>query len=163
MGDAQPQVIELRQVDDTTPRPMSSSEYEDWGDRDPNAQPRGLERWLILDDGVAVGDLSAHPHFYGPNSGSKAMNIGVSVVAEHRGKGIGSTAQRMLAEILHGRGIVRVEASTDVTNIAEQRALAKAGFTLEGTLARAQERADGRHDLQLWAHLARDGSPAPSV
>ena len=147
-------MIELQAVDDTAPRPSSSSEYEDWGDRDPDARPRGLERWLILQDGAAVGDLSAHPHFYGPNSGSKAMNIGISVVAEHRGKGIGSTAQRMLADLLHARGIVRVEASTDVTNIAEQRALAKAGFTMEGVLAGAQMRADGRHDLQLWAHLA---------
>jgi len=147
-------VIELQPVDDTTPRPTSSSDYEDWGERDPDSRPHGLERWLILQDGVAVGDLSAHPHYYGPNSGSKAMNIGISVVAEHRGEGIGSTAQRMLAELLHARGIVRVEASTDMSNVAEQRALAKAGFTLEGLLASAQMRADGRHDLQLWAHLA---------
>jgi RimJ/RimL family protein N-acetyltransferase len=60
----------------------------------------------------------------------------------------------MLADVLHERGIVRVEASTDVTNVAEQRALAKAGFICEGTLRGAQMRADGRHDLQLWAHLA---------
>ena len=147
-------MIELQPVDDTTPRPTSSSEYEDWGEHDPDSRPHGLERWLILQDGVAVGDLSAHPHYYGPNSGSKAMNIGISVVAEHRCKWIGSTAQRMLADLLHARGIVRVEASTDIANIAEQKALANAGFICEGTLRGAQMRADGRHDLQLWAHLA---------
>jgi RimJ/RimL family protein N-acetyltransferase len=153
MGDQRPKVIELQPVDDAAPRPDSSSPFEDWGVRDPDAQPRGLERWLILHDGVPVGDMSAHPHYYGPNAGSKAMNIGISVVPEHRGHGIGTQAQRMLAEELHARGISRVEASTDVSNVAEQRALAKAGFVCEGTLRSAQMRADGRHDLQLWAHL----------
>jgi len=156
-------VIELRPIDDTAPRPHSSSPYEDWGDRDPDAQPRGLERWLIVEDGIPVGDMSAHPHFYGPNAGSKAMNMGISIADEHRGRGIGTQAQRMLAELLHSRGVVRVEASTDISNIAEQRALAKAGFICEGTLRGAQMRGDGRHDLQLWAHLASGIAPAPGV
>ena len=147
-------MIELRSVEEAAPRPDSSSPFEDWGDRDPDAQPRGLERWLILQDGVPIGDMSAHPHYYGPNAGSKAMNIGISIVAEHRGHGIGSQAQQQLAELLHARGIVRVEASTDIANTAEQRALAKAGFVCEGVLSSAQARADGRHDLQIWAHLA---------
>jgi RimJ/RimL family protein N-acetyltransferase len=163
VGDQRPQVIELRPIDDTAPRPHSSSPYEDWGDRDPDAQPRGLERWLIVEDGIPVGDMSAHPHFYGPNAGSKAMNMGISIADEHRGRGIGTQAQRMLAELLHSRGIVRVEASTDISNIAEQRALAKAGFICEGTLRGAQMRGDGRHDLQLWAHLASGIAPAPGV
>lgn len=156
-------MIELQAVDDTTPRPHSSSPYEDWGDRDPDAQPRGLERWLILDDGVPVGDMSAHPHFYGPNVGSMAMNLGISIADAHQGRGIGTQAQRMLAELLHSRGIVRVEASTDISNIAEQRALAKAGFVCEGVLVRAQMRGDGRHDLQLWAHLAPEIADVPGV
>jgi len=156
-------VIELRPIDDTAPRPHSSSPYEDWGDRDPDAQPRGLERWLIVEDGIPVGDMSAHPHFYGPNAGSKAMNMGITIADEHRGRGIGTQAQRMLAELLHSRGIVRVEASTDISNIAEQRALAKAGFVCEGVLVSAQMRGDGRHDLQLWAHLASGIAPAPGV
>jgi len=154
VGNQRSQVIELQPTDSAPDLGGATSPFEDWGDRDPEAQPHGLERWLILQDGIAVGDLSAHPHFYGPNSGSKAMNIGITVVVEHRGKGIGTAAQRMLADVLHERGIVRVEASTDVTNVAEQRALAKAGFVCEGTLRGAQKRADGRHDLQLWAHLA---------
>ena len=156
-------MIELQPVDDTTPRPTSSSDYEDWGERDPDAQPRGLERWLILDDGVPVGDMSAHPHFYGPNVGSMAMNLGISIADAHQGRGIGTQAQRMLAELLHSRGIVRVEASTDISNIAEQRALAKAGFVCEGVLVRAQMRGDGRHDLQLWAHLAPEIADVPGV
>jgi RimJ/RimL family protein N-acetyltransferase len=67
--------------------------------------------------------------------------------------GIGAVAQRLLAEELHLRGVVRVEASTDVENTPEQRSLARAGFEHEGTLRRAQARKDGRHDLQVWSHL----------
>lgn len=145
--------MELRPTDAAPEHSGATSPYEDWGDRDPAAQPRGLERWLIVVDGQTVGDLSAHPHYYGPNAGSMAMNIGITVLDEHRGRGIGTRAQQQLAELLHSRGIVRVEASTDVTNAAEQRALTKAGFTLEGVVRQAQVRADGRHDLQLWAHL----------
>ena len=51
----------------------------------------------------------------------------------------------------------RVEASTDVTNLAEQRALEKAGFTREGVLRGAQHRADGvHHDLVGYAILRTD-------
>lgn len=46
-----------------------------------------------------------------------------------------------------------MEASTDITNIAEQRALAKAGFEFEGILRQAQLRASGRHDLQVWSYI----------
>ncbi len=145
--------IALRPVDLSTPVPDAPSVYEAWGERDPASQPVGLERWVIDVDGVAVGTVSCHPVWYGPTSGSMAMNIGIAIIEPYRGRGVGSSAQRQLAELLHERGIHRVEASTDVENIAEQRALAKAGFTLEGVARGAQVRADGRHDLQVWSHL----------
>lgn len=137
-------------------RPASDSPFEDWGERDPALRPHDLERWAIEVDGEVVGDMSAHGRAYGPTRGSVAMSIGISVMPGQRGRGIGSAAQRALATLLHDRGIVRVEASTDVANVAEQRALARAGFSLEGVLRGAQVRADGRHDLQLWSHLAGD-------
>jgi RimJ/RimL family protein N-acetyltransferase len=82
------------------------------------------------------------------------MNIGISLLEEFRNQGIGSIAQKLLAEELHLQGYARIEASTDVTNIAEQKALEKAGFQYEGTLRKAQGRADGLHDLQVWSHLS---------
>ena len=141
------------QVPDDDPPPTPSA-FEDWGERDPAAEPVGLERYVVEVDGVIVGTLSAHPAWYGPTPGSMAMNIGISLAPEHRGRGIGRLAQAQLADLLHARGIHRVEASTDVGNIAEQRALAAAGFLLEGVARGAQVRADGRHDLQVWSHLA---------
>ena len=49
--------------------------------------------------------------------------------------------------------IERVEASTDVENVPEQRALERAGFTREGVLRRAQWRAGDWHDVVLYSKL----------
>jgi RimJ/RimL family protein N-acetyltransferase len=150
--------VSIRTVDDDHPRPTSASTWDDWGDMDPHAKGVEILRWVIevADDGgtvITVGDLSAHAVWYGPTPGSRALNVGISLLEEHQGLGIGAIAQRLLAEELHATGTVRVEASTDVENIAEQRALAKAGYQFEGTLRLAQARRDGLHDLQVWAHV----------
>ena len=149
--------VTIVSVSDDHPRPESPSRWGDWGDMDPAAKDIGLERWIIelTANGQThvVGDLSAHSVWYGPTTGSRAINIGISLVEEFRGRRMGGVAQRLLAELLHDRGIVRVEASTDVENIAEQRALERAGFAYEGTLRLAQGRRDGLHDLQVWAHV----------
>lgn len=47
----------------------------------------------------------------------------------------------------------RIQATTDVSNIAEQRALDKAGFTREGRVRGAQWRAGAWHDQYLYAFL----------
>ena len=151
-------VISIRAIDGEYPRPKSISIYEEWGEMAPDVRDMAITRWLIEltqpnNEVVAVGDLSAHAVWYGPTSGSIALNIGISIVYEFRGKGIGAIAQRLLADELHNQGIVRVEAQTDVENIAEQKSLEKAGFTYEGTLRRAQGRADGLHDIQVWSHI----------
>jgi len=151
--------ISIRPIDSDYPRPKSSSIYEEWGEMAPDVQDLAIVRWLVeltQPDQVLlpVGDLSAHAVWYGPTEGSRALNIGISIVNEFRGKGIGPIAQRLLAEELHKQGIVRVEAQTDIGNIAEQRALEKAGFVYEGTLRKAQGRADGLHDLQVWSHIS---------
>ena len=120
-------------------------------------RPTDLGRLVVELDGVAVGDVSWHSVWYGPNSGSRALNIGISLAAAARGKGVGSRAQRMLAAHLFATTDVdRVEASTDVANVAEQRALEKAGFSREGVLRSAQARADGRHDLVSYSILRTD-------
>jgi len=150
--------ISIRAIDDDYPRPVSTSIYDEWGEMAPDVRDMAITRWLIsltqLDrTEVAVGDLSAHAVWYGPTPGSRALNIGISVVNEYRGKGIGAIAQRLLADELHKQGIVRVEVQTDIENVAEQKALEKAGFKYEGTLRKAQGRIDGLHDLQVWSHI----------
>lgn len=150
--------ISIRAIDDDYPRPVSTSIYNEWGEMAPEIHDLAISRWLItltqLDrTEIAVGDLSAHAVWYGPTPGSRALNIGISIVNEYRSKGVGAIAQRLLADELHKQGIVRVEAQTDIENFAEQKALEKAGFRYEGTLRKAQARIDGLHDIQVWSHV----------
>jgi RimJ/RimL family protein N-acetyltransferase len=116
-----------------------------------------IGRLLVEADGEVVGDVSWHPMHYGPTDGSTALEIGISLVPSERGRGIGSVAQRLLADHLFATtDVARVQASTDVANLAERRSLDKAGFVFEGVLRQAQERADGRHDLALYSRLRTD-------
>jgi RimJ/RimL family protein N-acetyltransferase len=61
--------------------------------------------------------------------------IGVVLLPEARGRGYGTEAQRQLARYLFAHTTVhRIEASTEVGNVAEQKALEKAGFSREGVI-----------------------------
>ena len=118
---------------------------------------RGVLLIVRIEDDAIIGDVGWHPVSYGPNERSPALNIGISVVPDARGHGYGTEAQRLIAEVLFERyDIERIEASTDVDNIAEQRSLEKAGFTREGILRRAQFRAGAHHDLVGYSIVRSD-------
>jgi RimJ/RimL family protein N-acetyltransferase len=109
---------------------------------------------VVLSSGEPIGSLSYHQVVYGPNSGSRAYNFGISIIPEYRGKGYGTEAQRLLADYLFATyPVMRVEAQTDTTNIVEQHALEKAGFTREGVLRKAQWRAGDWHDLVVYSKV----------
>lgn len=111
--------------------------------------------------GTPIGTVSWHAERYGPNPESTAWNIGINLIPEARGHGYGAEAQRLLAERLFATTkFNRVEAMTDVENLAEQRSLEKAGFTREGILFGAQFRAGGWHDLVVYA-VVRHGDALP--
>ena len=57
--------------------------------------------------------------------------VGIWLSPDVRGQGVGTLAQRLSVDLLfrHQVATNRVEAHTDVENVAEQRALSKAGFT----------------------------------
>ncbi len=109
---------------------------------------------VTCDNDQVVGDVDYHMVHYGPVETSGAYNFGIVLVPEQRGKGYGVEAQQLLAEYLFSvYPIVRVEASTDITNRAEQRALEKAGFTREGVLRKAQWRNGDWHDMVVYSKL----------
>jgi RimJ/RimL family protein N-acetyltransferase len=110
-----------------------------------------------LEDGQPVGSLSWHVVGYGPNPESQCFNIGIELVPWARGKGYGSESQRLLADWLFSASDVnRVEASTDIENIPEQRALEKAGFTRDGAMRGSQFRAGMHHDVIVYSRLRSD-------
>jgi RimJ/RimL family protein N-acetyltransferase len=99
----------------------------------------------------------------GPTPESAAWNIGISLIPEMRGRGFGSFAQRLLVGYLfETTSVHRIEAGTDVENLAEQRSLEKAGFTREGALRGAQYRAGAWHDLVIYAVVRGAGPKAPA-
>jgi RimJ/RimL family protein N-acetyltransferase len=108
-------------------------------------------------DRTPIGTVGWHKVVNGPNPESAAWNIGISLVPEARGHGYGAEAQRQLAAYLFETTRVnRVEASTDVDNLAEQRSLEKAGFAREGIQRGSQFRAGAYHDLILYSRLRDD-------
>lgn len=110
-----------------------------------------------LADGRTIGAVSWHAVGYGPNAESGAWNIGIALIPEARFQGIGAEAQRQLAAYLfESTGVNRIEAQTDVDNIAEQRALEKAGFRREGIARGAQFRAGAFHDLVVYSRVRED-------
>ncbi len=122
--------------------------------RDENNGVLLIER---VGDRVVIGSISWRRVRYGPNPESDAWMIGIDLEPGARGQGFGTEAQRQAADYLfETTNLHRVEASTDVDNLAEQRSLEKAGFTREGVNRGAQFRGGAYHDLVLYARLRRD-------
>jgi RimJ/RimL family protein N-acetyltransferase len=70
--------------------------------------------------------------------------MGINLLPEARGHGYGTEAQQALVDYLFRHSQAeRIQADTEADNIAEQRALEKAGFTREGVLRSVAWR-DGR-------------------
>lgn len=136
------------------------SPYDDFGPRAPRTEPqppslRAAGGLAVCDDGgLLLGDVSWIWLQWGPNPESRNPMIGIWLRPEARGRGAGTAAQRALVDLIFRHTTVnRVEASTDVENRAEQRALEKAGFTREGTTRGAQWRDGAYHDCYSYSVL----------
>ena len=140
-------------------------EYNDFGLRDTEyfeqafaqdgmLNPLNSTLVVTLSDDQIIGTVSYRTVRYGGNEGSRAYSIGIGLDVEYRGKGYGVEAQQLLADYLFSTyTVVRVEATTDVENLAEQRALEKAGFRREGVLRQAQWRNGAWHDMIMYSKL----------
>jgi RimJ/RimL family protein N-acetyltransferase len=113
---------------------------------------------LALPDGTLAGIVSWRTiQTGGPDGG--CLDIGALLFPEHRGKGLGTAAQRLLVEYLFATTLAnRVQAITDVDNLAEQKALEGAGLRREGVM-RGLALIGGRwRDGVLYARLRDDPS-----
>ena len=153
--------------------PDEASEYGFFGHRNPGGLHREFaEKGFISADrgrlavalggagktGEFIGEVSWHRVQTGPTSFS--WNIGIGLLARARGQGHGTRAQRLLAEYLFAHTQVnRIAADTEVSNLAEQRSLAKAGFTREGTLRGACFRGGRWRDMASYSILRADVDP----
>lgn len=108
---------------------------------------------LIVRHGTdRIGSVSWRQVQTGPTAFSWAIGIGLA--PEFRGRGYGSAAQRLVARYLFAHTQAnRIEATTEITNVAEQRALEKAGFTREGILRGTTFRQGRWHDQVMYSVL----------
>ena len=87
--------------------------------------------------------------------------IGIALLPQARGHGYGTLAQRLLVRYLFAHTTVhRIFATTETGNVAERRALEKAGFTREGVLRGVGWRNGAWRDGVIYSILRTD--PAPS-
>jgi [ribosomal protein S5]-alanine N-acetyltransferase len=143
----------------------------DWGGfRDAQAPARrfATDGYLGPDDGrlmveveqeqVAAGLVSYRAGLYG--GVAKYWEIGIALLPEWRGRGIGWRAQAMLCDYLFSHTPAqRIQAGTHAENIAEQKSLEKAGFQLEGVVRAGEFRAGQWRDGYLYSRLRDDPSP----
>ncbi|BEP15187.1 GNAT family protein [Acidothermaceae bacterium B102] len=102
--------------------------------------------------GALVGDVQYRQARTGSSVFSWCWSLGIMLLPEWRGRGYGAAAQREVARYLFlATTAERVEADTDVDNIAEQRALERAGFTREGIRRRSMFRDGEWHDTVGYA------------
>jgi len=88
--------------------------------------------------------------------------IGIVLVPEYRRRGVGTEAQRQLVDHLFATTPAhRVQAGTEIDNIAEQKALEKAGFKREGVNRGLYFRAGQWRDSLMYGLLRGEehGSP----
>lgn len=126
----------------------SGALHQKWGDFD--------GRLAVEADGAYIGHVSWHPAHHGPIH-APALEFGISLIPASRSKGYGTQAQRLLVAYLFNNTTVnRVEALTDVENLAEQHSLEKAGLLREGIARGCHFRAGQYRDMVVYAITRAD-------
>lgn len=174
-GDARTAAVSLRPIaEDDLPLivghladPESVGPFQWFGWSDPHRWRRdwaenGLlgpdgGRLLVVEGGEPAGFVAWRKIARGISS---CWNAGILLWPHARGRGVGTRAQRLLVRYLFAHSLAaRIESDTDVDNIAEQRALEKAGFTREGVLRGYGFRDGAWRDSVLYSVLRTEFLP----
>ena len=121
-------------------------------------------QFVVTIDGTFAGDVGWRTERWGPSPQSVCPAIGIALLPQFRGRGVGSAAQRLFVSHLFNRTPAnRIQADTAVDNIAEQRALVKAGFVQEGIVRGCEWRNEEWHDHALYGVTRADWELAQST
>ncbi len=146
-----------------TETPVSAS-FNWSGHRDGNRLRERLEGNGLIDQdagslvvqaaGDAVGSVGWTARHWSTPPWSLAWEIGITLMPQARGRGIGSQAQRLLCDYLFATtNVHRLQATTNADNVAEQQALLSAGFLHEGVVRGAEWLLGGYTDVHLFGRL----------
>ncbi len=142
--------------------PAATGDFEWYGWHDPHSWRRQWEENGLLGDDAGtlmvvrgdepLGFVQWHKRRMGRVS--FCWNIGIALLPQARGQGHGTRAQRLLVRYLFSHTQAnRIEAGTEINNVAEQRALEKAGFTREGVIRGAGFQGGRWHDGVVYSVL----------
>lgn len=110
---------------------------------------------IVTVDGDVAGFVSWRPAGHGAG---RYHVIGIVLLPEWRGRGVGTRAQSLLCRYLFAHTAAhRIEAGTQPENTAEQGALRRIGFRQEGVLRGAEFRDGTWHDIVVFGLLRGEG------
>ena len=82
------------------------------------------------------------------------VRLEIQLAGSCQGRGLGSTVLRLVRDyLLENEPVVRLEAETDVENVAAQKMLERCGFHAEGVLGRYRFHHGRYHDCYLYSYL----------
>ncbi|MEV7598621.1 GNAT family protein [Kitasatospora sp. NPDC089797] len=148
--------------------PEALGEFQWYGWSDPDRLRRqwaehgllGEEQWAfaVVEEGEFLGFVTARRKGVRPTA--PYWSIGAQLLPTARGRGVGTTAQRLLVDYLFAHTpVMRVEADTEAGNLAEQRVLEKLGFTREGVHRAVTFRGGQWRDMVYYGLLRTDPRP----
>jgi RimJ/RimL family protein N-acetyltransferase len=115
----------------------------------------GATEWIIDVDGEPAGRIRLSVE----SRSHKIGSLGYGLTARQRGKGIVSTAVRLVTNLAFdpkGFDLERVEAIASVDNLASRRVLAQSGFQFEGILRGYLIIRGKRVDHAMYSRLKTD-------
>jgi ribosomal-protein-alanine N-acetyltransferase len=146
--------------------PRALGPYEWPGYADPGAGRRRFERdgYIAADNAAlavvcrgAVGGIASWQAKDRGGPAGGCLEIGLALLPEHRGCGLGTAAHRLLVNHLFEFTLAhRLEAQTDAANLPEQAVLARLGFTQEGVLRGVRFRHGNWRDMVIYGLLSPD-------
>ena len=120
-------ICEIRGIDSQEWRDRFRKRFDKSGDWDDH-----YLHFAIDLDGDVIGDLQLRRCDMTRPDG--ALELGIEIAPELRGKGLGSAALTAAAQYAFSNGAHRIEGSTEESNTAMRRAFEKAGWNFEGVL-----------------------------
>ncbi|RSD24013.1 GNAT family N-acetyltransferase [Amycolatopsis eburnea] len=117
---------------------------------------------VATDDDRVIGSAFWFRRIWGPPETSWCWEIALHIHAVERGRGFGTECIRLLTRYLFDHTLTqRIQAITDVENVAAQQMLGRIGFTGEGKLRAAQWREGRWHDQLIYSLLRHDSVVMP--